>query len=95
MEENEFMARKNGIGNKDDIEMAKLIKLYIITHQGCTSKDISVFFQKHKFGINSNYMPRDITHVIKHYMSISNCKWFDSVEIKKDNYNKLRFYVKR
>jgi len=86
---------KKGIGSKDDLAMMKLIKLYILTHQGCTSKDISSFFQKHRFGIKADYMPKDITHLIKHYLGKGTCKWVDCIEMKRDNYNKIRFYVKK
>ena len=86
--------KKNNV--KDKQIVARLIKYFIMTHQGCKSNDISRFLASHKFGIKSDYTSYQIAKLIKMFLDKHNdgYSWFrNSVFIEK-KYGKYVYFVK-
>lgn len=79
---------------KDKQIVARLIKMYIMNHQGCKSNDISRFLASHKFGLKQGYTAHQIAQLIKMFLDKHNdgYAWFrNSVYIEK-KYGKNNVY---
>lgn len=75
--------------------VAKLIKAYIISHQGCTAKEIWGWLCVHDFGLQSEYGLSKISRLIRDYRVLRETKdgfnWFN-VNIDKTS-NPSKYYV--
>lgn len=77
---------------KEDVIIAKLVKMYILHHPKCTAKDISEYINTHNFGIRRVPNSREIAAIITNYNSAFNCKWF-CVDVANKNVNSTKKYI--
>ena len=77
---------------KEDVIIAKLIKMYILHHPKCTAKDISEYINTHDFGIRSMPNAREVAGIITNYNAAFSCKWFNVCAVNK-NMNGIKKYV--
>lgn len=76
--------------------VARLIKYYIMSHQGCTSKDINHFLAAHNFGIKTDYTSYKIGKLIRYCTMRGNYaySWFRNSVIIEKKYGMNVYFVK-
>lgn len=79
----------------NELEMIKLIKMYVLHHPNCTARQISEYFIAHKFGIRIEYNTQQIVLLIKKYSkhNTNSYHWFNVEEIHTGNRSK-RYIVR-
>ena len=79
---------------KEDVIIAKLIKMYVLHHPKCTARDISDYIDKHNFGIRRSPNAREISGIINNYNNIRDSSWFN-IEIANKYRNGVKKYIIR
>lgn len=76
--------------------VARIIKQYIMTHQGCTSKEINHFLASHNFGLRTDYTSYKIGKLIHYCTSRRNHAylWFKNSVIIEKRYGMNVYFVK-
>lgn len=85
------MVCKSALGSVEDKIVARLVKNYIMTHQGCTSKQISQFLLMNDFGLKADYTALNIARLIKYFLTCKGYDWFKVIRVEKKNARNVYF----
>ncbi len=87
------MSGKSPLGSTEDLIVARLIKSYIMTHQYCTSRQISRFLMENNFGLKTDYTPICVAKVIRYLLHSPkhHFTWFKCVDVEKKNGRNVYF----